>query len=151
MAHYTWFNLSPQGKHVTSVSFATFGYAAEAFVFSFVGLSFMYYTSYPFSWKLIVAEFFIVIVGRYSAICLSYYIFECAKGDKSNKLNIREISFLTYAALIRGAIAFGLVENLDEHHFEKKKVIVSTTFALVIRHLWRFHPSGTEVPPSVQG
>ena len=50
MAHYTWFNLSPQGKHVTSVTFATFGYAAEAFVFSFVGLALMFYTSYPFSW-----------------------------------------------------------------------------------------------------
>ena len=132
MAHYTFYNLSPQGKHVTSISFATFGYAAEAFVFSFVGLSLMFYTSYPFCWKLILAEFFIVIVGRYSAIALSYYMFECVKGDKSNKLSFGEISFLTYAALIRGAIAFGLVENLDEHHFEKKKVIDSTTSALVI-------------------
>ena len=132
MAHYTWYNLSPQGKHVTSVTFATFGYAAEAFVFSFVGLALMFYTSYPFSWKLILAEFFIVIVGRYAAITLSYYIFECAKGSKANKLNFREISFLTYAALIRGAIAFGLVENLDEHSFDKKEVIVSTTYALVI-------------------
>ena len=79
-----------------------------------------------------MAEFFIVIVGRYAAITLSYYIFECAKGDKTNKLNFREISFLTYAALIRGAIAFGLVENLDEHSFDKKDVIVSTTYALVI-------------------
>jgi len=79
-----------------------------------------------------LAEFFIVIVGRYAAITLSYYIFECAKGDKTNKLSFREISFLTYAALIRGAIAFGLVENLDEHSFDKKEVIVSTTYALVI-------------------
>ena len=92
----------------------------------------MFYTDYPFSWKLIVAEFCIVIVGRYAAISLSYYIFECAKGDKSNKLSFREISFLTYAALIRGAIAFGLVENLNEDTFDKKKVIVSTTYALVI-------------------
>jgi NhaP-type Na+/H+ or K+/H+ antiporter len=92
----------------------------------------MYYTSYPFSWKLIIAEFFIVIVGRYSAISLSYYIFECAKGNPVNKLTFSEISFLTYAALIRGAIAFGLVENLSDENFDKKKVIVSTTYALVI-------------------
>jgi NhaP-type Na+/H+ or K+/H+ antiporter len=131
-AHYTWFNLSPQGKHVTSVTFQTFGYAAEAFVFSFIGLSLMYYTDYPFSWQLIIAEFFIVIIGRYTAITCSYYMFECFKGDKSNKLNFKEISFLTYAAFIRGAIAFGLVENLDEEKFAYKKVIVSTTFCLVI-------------------
>mmetsp|Transcript_36181 Transcript_36181/g.55571 ORF Transcript_36181/g.55571 Transcript_36181/m.55571 type:complete len:80 (+) Transcript_36181:801-1040(+) len=49
-AHYTWYNLSPQGKHVTSVTFQTLGYAFEAFVFSFVGLSFMFYTDYPVSW-----------------------------------------------------------------------------------------------------
>ena len=72
------------------------------------------------------------MIGRYSAITLSYYMFECSKGDKSNKLSFNEISFLTYAALIRGAIAFGLVENLDEHTFAKKDVIVSTTYVLVI-------------------
>lgn len=107
------------------------GYAAEAFVFSFVGLAFMYYKRYPFSWKLILGEFFIVIIGRYSAISLSYYIFEPVKGDPTNKLTFSEISFLTYAALIRGAIAFGLVENLDDH-WEKKEVIVSTTYVLVV-------------------
>ena len=65
-------------------------------------------------------------------------MFECFKGDKSNKLNFREISFLTYAALIRGAIAFGLVENLDPHTFEKKDVIVSTTFVLVVTSTFIF-------------
>mmetsp|Transcript_7908 Transcript_7908/g.13267 ORF Transcript_7908/g.13267 Transcript_7908/m.13267 type:complete len:80 (-) Transcript_7908:988-1227(-) len=59
-------------------------------------------------------------------------MFECLKGDKANKLNFKEISFLTYAALIRGAIAFGLVENLDDHTFPQKRVIVSSTLCLVI-------------------
>lgn len=61
-------------------------------------------------------------------------MFECFKGDKTNKLNFREISFLTYAAFIRGAIAFGLVEKLGEHTIDpdKKEVIVSTTLCLVI-------------------
>lgn len=101
-------------------------------MFTFIGLSLMYYKDYPFSWQFIVAEFFIVIIGRYSAIVASYYMFGCCKGDKSNYLSFREISFLTYAAFIRGAIAFGLVENLDEHKFAQKKVIVSSTLCLVI-------------------
>jgi len=50
MAHYTWYNLSPQGKHVTSIFFQTLGYGFEAFVFSYVGLSVMFYSDYPFSW-----------------------------------------------------------------------------------------------------
>jgi NhaP-type Na+/H+ or K+/H+ antiporter len=111
--------------------FQTLGYAGEAIVFSLIGLSSMYYKNYPFSWQFIVAEFFIVIIGRFTAITASYYMFECVKGDKSNKLNFREVSFLTYAALIRGAIAFGLVENLDDK-FKEKKVIVSSTLCLVI-------------------
>jgi len=49
-AHYAWYNLSPQGQHVSSITFQTFGYAAEAFVFSFIGLSIMFYTTYPYSW-----------------------------------------------------------------------------------------------------
>ena len=39
---------------------------------------------------------------------------------------------MTYAAFIRGAIAFGLVESLDSHYFPQKDIIVSTTLCLVI-------------------
>jgi NhaP-type Na+/H+ or K+/H+ antiporter len=92
----------------------------------------MFYTDYPYSWQLICAEFFIIIIGRFMAIVTSYYMFECFKGDGSNKLSFREISFLSYAAFIRGCIAFGLVENLEQEKFHHKKVIVSTVLCLVI-------------------
>lgn len=80
----------------------------------------------------IVAEFFIVIIGRFVAIVVSYYMFSCCKGSPSNKLSFREVSFLSYAAFIRGAIAFGLVLNVDEVIFPQKKIIVSTILVLVI-------------------
>lgn len=38
LSHYSFYNLSPQGKHVTSVTFQTLGYMAEATVFAFVGV-----------------------------------------------------------------------------------------------------------------
>lgn len=44
MAHYTWYNLSPQGKTISSVSFTIFGAAAEAFVFAYIGLCVFTYT-----------------------------------------------------------------------------------------------------------
>jgi len=59
-------------------------------------------------------------------------MFACCKGSPTNKLNFREISFVTYAALIRGAIAFGLVERLEEDTFPQKKIIVSSCLCLVI-------------------
>lgn len=37
--HYTWYNLSPQGQHVTMVTFQTLGYIAEALVFGYVGIT----------------------------------------------------------------------------------------------------------------
>jgi len=39
-AHYGWFNLSPQGKHLSSASFQVIGFAFEAFVVCYLGLSF---------------------------------------------------------------------------------------------------------------
>ena len=59
-------------------------------------------------------------------------MFSCFKGSPNNYLSFREITLATFAAFIRGAIAFGLVEMLNEHHFVHKRVIVSSTMVLVI-------------------
>ena len=42
-------------------------------------------------------------------------MFECC--NKKNKLTWRQVLFATYAAYIRGAIAFGLSQNLKDEHF----------------------------------
>lgn len=43
MAHYTWFNLSPQGKQSSYIVFQFLGYALEAFVFAYLGLTLFSY------------------------------------------------------------------------------------------------------------
>jgi sodium/hydrogen exchanger-like protein 6/7 len=109
-SHYAFYNLSPQGKEVTYVTFQTLGYVSEALVFGFVGLASSYYLFIkPICWQFVVAEFFIVIVGRYLAIYISYYIFGFIPGSPMNKLSFRQLTFISWAALIRGAIAFGLI------------------------------------------
>ena len=119
MSHYTWYNLSPQGKHVTSVTFQALGFLAEAAVFSFVGVSVPYYIDLvPYCVPFIIAEFFIVIIGRYTAIYLSYYLFACFPGAKENNLSFPQVTFISWAALIRGAIAFGLVAKVDKTYLE---------------------------------
>lgn len=65
MAKYSWYNLSPQSKQVTSIAFNVIGYAVEAFVFGYLGLTFFSYVSYEWSWQLFIAELIIVIVGRF--------------------------------------------------------------------------------------
>lgn len=42
------------------------GYAAEAFVFGYLGLTFFAYFDYDWSWDLIIAEIIIVITGRFT-------------------------------------------------------------------------------------
>ena len=38
MAHYTWYNLSPQGKTISSVAIGMLGSGAESVVFAYIGL-----------------------------------------------------------------------------------------------------------------
>jgi solute carrier family 9 (sodium/hydrogen exchanger), member 6/7 len=40
MAHYGWYNLSPQGKVLSSAAFQVIGFGLEAFVFAYLGLSY---------------------------------------------------------------------------------------------------------------
>jgi len=50
MAKYSWYNLSPQSKQVTSIAFNVLGYAVEAFVFGYLGLTFFSYVAFEWSW-----------------------------------------------------------------------------------------------------
>lgn len=90
------------------------GYIAEAAVFGFVGISVEHYVRFtPFCLSFVIVGFFIVIIGRYSAIYIAYYIFSlCPVGSKDNKLTFNQLTFVSWAALIRGAIAFGLIAKV---------------------------------------
>ena len=50
MAKYSWYNLSPQAKQVTSIAFQVIAYAVEAFVFGYLGITFFSFISLDFSW-----------------------------------------------------------------------------------------------------
>lgn len=125
---------------MASQTIQVFGFSAECFVFAIIGVSFMHYVEekFPWSWKFVLAEFFIIIGGRSLAIYLSYYMFSCCKGDPKNYLSFKEVSFCSYAAFIRGAIAFGLVVNVDEKLFqgaddeESKKPVIETSILLLV-------------------
>lgn len=64
-AHYGWFNLSPQGKHLSSASFQVIGFGLEAFVFCYLGLSFFSFVDKKWSWQFILLEGAVCIIGRF--------------------------------------------------------------------------------------
>lgn len=109
-SHYAFFNLSPQGKNITSVLFQTLGFIAEGTVFIYLGVSSIFYLWFkPICWPFVFMMMCIVVLGRYMAVYISYYIFSCCPGKKRNLLSFPEVTFISFAALIRGSIAFGLV------------------------------------------
>jgi NhaP-type Na+/H+ or K+/H+ antiporter len=130
MAHYAWYNLSPQSKQTTSLAFGAIGFAAEAFVFAYLGLSFFSYTQYEWSWQFFIAEFFVIVIGRFVGIVGLLYVVSFIFNHK-RELSFNEVIFLYCGGMIRGAIAFGLVLRLD-HSLPNRQVLITTSLCLVI-------------------
>lgn len=47
-------------------------------------------------------------------------------------MSFKELIFVWYAGMIRGAIAFGLVLRIDGTQYKNRDVIVTTSLALVV-------------------
>lgn len=105
------------------------GYGIEAFVFAYIGLTFFSFMEYEWSWNLIVSELIIVIAGRFMGTIGIIKIAELF-GYKSG-VRFKDLIFISYAGVIRGAVAFGLVLRIDKS-VENKPVIVTTSLCLVI-------------------
>lgn len=93
MAHYAWYNLSPQSKQTTSLAFGAIGFGAEAFVFAYLGLTFFSYTNYEWSWQFFICEFFVIIVGRFLGIIGLLYVVSFILNHE-RELSFKEALFL---------------------------------------------------------
>ena len=133
MAHYAWFSLSPQGKATSTIVFQFLGFLAEGFVFAYLGLTFFSYRSMPFSMDLIYAEAVIIMSGRLLGTIGLIGLLKLCKyeQDHPTPVTFKELLFIWYAGLIRGAIAFGLVLRIDDDVLNKP-VIVTTCLTLVL-------------------
>lgn len=107
MAHYGWYSLSPQGKHVSSVAVQVLGYLCEAFVFAYLGLTIFSFSDFSWSWSFVIIELFTIVIGRFIGIVGLLYLLVLF-GHRA-KVTFREMLFIWYGGLIRGPIAFGLV------------------------------------------
>ncbi len=110
-SHYTWYNLSPQGKSSSAIIASFLGELAEAGVYSYVGIAL--YSTIPTWWSFtfIAVIFMVIIVGRILAVFSTFYVasFCCRK----KTINYRELWFITYAGMIKGAVAFALVLKMS--------------------------------------
>ena len=113
--------------------FEFLGLLAQGFVFSYLGLTFFFYKNFQWSVQLIVAEMVICIIARCTAVFGMLGIMKACgyERDNPNKLTWTELTFISFAGLIRGAIAFGLVLRID-NDIINRSVIVTTSLTLVV-------------------
>jgi NhaP-type Na+/H+ or K+/H+ antiporter len=114
---------------VTSVTFSILGYGIEAFVFGYLGLTFFSYYDYEWSFTLFISEFFIVFIGRFIGIVGVVKFLELF-GYKSG-VSTKDLCFISYAGMIRGAVALGLVLKMP-HSIKNRSVIITTCLSLVV-------------------
>lgn len=106
------------------------GYATEAFVFAYLGLTFFSFTKFVWSPELFLVELGIIVFGRMLGTILLVKLLEIC-GYQSG-MSFKQMVFVWYAGMIRGAIAFGLVLRIDGQEYSNRDVIVTTSLALVV-------------------
>lgn len=86
------------------------GTVAEAAVYSYIGIALLNAIPQWWSFTFIFSQFALIIVGRVVAVFCTFYAFKLC--CKTRTINVWELCFITYAGMIRGAIAFALVLTL---------------------------------------
>ena len=76
-AQYSWYNLSPQGKSVSAVTFQTLSYFAEALIFSYIGLGIFRQPQQDWSLSFIGMELFLIVFARLVSVITIQYLFVC--------------------------------------------------------------------------
>jgi NhaP-type Na+/H+ or K+/H+ antiporter len=115
MSHYTFYNLSFQAREESSVVSRIMSNIAEAFVFTYLGLTVIYNASMAFSLSFFCWELIFVIIGRVSAIYGISYVIDFFK-IQSFKIKNSHKGIMSCAGSIRGAIAFGLAISIDTNN-----------------------------------
>ena len=130
MSNYAFYNLSFQAREESSVVSRMLSNIAEAFVFTYLGLTLISSIQQSFCLSFIVIEFFVVICGRIFAIFgLSYLLNLC--GVKNFHMKTSQKGIMSCAGSIRGAIAFGLAISIETSNQLHKEILVGSTLILV--------------------
>ncbi|CAD8164329.1 unnamed protein product [Paramecium octaurelia] len=123
MSHYQGYNISQLGRVTTRVTFESLSLGAEAFLYVFLGFAMWNQTTYyspltqdlyyvEVSWVFTLLQLGIVILARYLSIYIVYWISIIIQGPKVWKLTKYEMSICCFAGMVRGSVAFALIETL---------------------------------------
>ena len=98
-------------------------------IFCYIGVGIFSYKTSDWSFTFIGYEFVIIIVGRLLSVIIVQYSFVLCGCE--NTFKFKELVFLSYAGMIRGAIALGLALKAFSV-FSEYDVFVTSVLSLVI-------------------
>jgi NhaP-type Na+/H+ or K+/H+ antiporter len=101
---------------------------AEAFVFTYLGLTFINSLKNKFSLTFVLCELVFVTCGRYCSIHGLSFIFTRIFKLENFKIKDSDKGIMSFAGSIRGAIAFGLAISIDTPN---REILISGTLVLV--------------------
>ena len=130
ISNYAFYNLSFQAREESSVVSRMMSNIAEAFVFTYLGLTLISSIQNNFCLSFLIIEFFVVIFGRVFAIFGLSFLIE-KLGVKSFHMKVSQKGIMSCAGSIRGAIAFGLAISIETSNKVHKEILVGTTLILV--------------------
>jgi len=130
ISNYAFYNLSFQAREESSVVSRMISNIAEAFVFTYLGLTLIASIQNNFCLSFLIIEFFVVIFGRIFAIFGLSFLIE-KLGVKSFHMKVSQKGIMSCAGSIRGAIAFGLAISIETSNKVHKEILVGTTLILV--------------------
>jgi len=128
MARYAWHNISTESQRGTSLVFTVMAQAAEAFTYTYLGLS--VFTLNKGDWELLfmVCMLLSVLISRAASILISSGLVYCIQ-KFSFGLNSQYICVIWYSGVIRGAVAFAMSLQITSNH---STVLRSTTMGIVL-------------------
>lgn len=129
-SHYSFYNLSFQAREESSVLSRVLSGLAEAFIFTYLGLTAIHYFSVAFSWSFMLFELVTVVSGRFISVIGICLIMELLRVS-SFKLSWPEKGIMSCSGTIRGAIAFGLSISIQSNNQLNRDILLSTTLSLV--------------------
>jgi len=113
MSHYLWYNLSINGRISTGITFQFLAVIAEASLYMYLGLSFWHIVhDYWWSWTFVVGGIIICIIARFCGVFVLSWIAILIKKRRNWRLNRYEMWIIWFSGIIRGAIAFALIQTL---------------------------------------
>ena len=130
MGHYTWYNLSKEGRIVSRAAFEIMGELLDSFVFVYVGFGTYTYVGQTISYGFIGLMIVVVLVARLVATVL---IPACLKLVwRQFKLKAKEMITIWVAGSIRGAIAFALILSVNSSSIHNKILLKTTILGIIL-------------------